>query len=135
MAFTLLDGTTAHEVDATFAAESVRIAASDVQAALGWELKPLGLCRGSVCIPVRDRERLVHGDALDLDTLAELIDRPLALDTDENAAALGDSAGARRAQQETLEAPDFQLPDLDGKLHSLSEHRGKKVLLIAYASW
>ena len=26
-------------------------------------------------------------------------------------------------------------PDLEGKLHSLSDHRGKKVLLVAYASW
>ena len=135
MAFTLLDGTTAHEIDATVTGEGVRITASDVQATLGWKLEPQGLCRGSVCIPVRDRERLVHGDSLDLETLAELIDRPLALDTDENVAALGDAAAARRAQQETLEAPDFQLPDLDGKLHSLSEHRGKKVLLIDYASW
>ncbi|MCH7868912.1 MAG: redoxin domain-containing protein [Myxococcales bacterium] len=34
-----------------------------------------------------------------------------------------------------LAAPDFSLPDLEGTLHSLSDHRGKKVLLIAYASW
>ena len=30
---------------------------------------------------------------------------------------------------------DIRLPDLDGRLHSLSEHRGRKALLIAYASW
>jgi peroxiredoxin len=35
----------------------------------------------------------------------------------------------------TLEAPDFTLPDLAGRMHTLSDHRGKKVLLIAYASW
>jgi hypothetical protein len=32
-------------------------------------------------------------------------------------------------------APDFRLPDLDGKLHSLSDHRGKKVLLYCWSSW
>ena len=32
-------------------------------------------------------------------------------------------------------APDFSLPDLAGRLHTLSDYRGKKVLLIAYASW
>ena len=32
-------------------------------------------------------------------------------------------------------APDFTLPDLEGRLHSLSEHRGKKVLLVTWASW
>ena len=35
----------------------------------------------------------------------------------------------------SLLAPDFKLPDVDGKLHSLSEFRGKKVLLITWASW
>jgi peroxiredoxin len=34
-----------------------------------------------------------------------------------------------------LEAPDFTLPDLAGRPHSLAEHRGEKVLLVAYASW
>lgn len=29
-------------------------------------------------------------------------------------------------------APDFQLPDQDGKMHSLSEYRGKKVILYFY---
>ena len=31
--------------------------------------------------------------------------------------------------------PDFLLPDLQGKLHRLSDHRGKKVLLLHFASW
>ncbi|TAJ31410.1 MAG: redoxin domain-containing protein, partial [Reyranella sp.] len=35
----------------------------------------------------------------------------------------------------SLEAPDFTLPDLDGKTHSLAEQRGKKVLLVSWASW
>lgn len=31
--------------------------------------------------------------------------------------------------------PDFCLPDLDGKLHRLSDYRGKKVFLFHFASW
>ena len=31
--------------------------------------------------------------------------------------------------------PDFLLPNLDGRLGRLSDHRGKKVLLIHFASW
>ena len=45
--------------------------------------------------------------------------------------------GARdraRALQ-SLQAPDFTLPDLDGRMHTLSEHRGRKVLLVTWASW
>jgi peroxiredoxin len=35
----------------------------------------------------------------------------------------------------SLEAPDFALPDLDGKMHSLSDYRGKKVFVVSWASW
>lgn len=62
-------------------------------------------------------------------------DRPLAVDRDEAVAYLGASAAVRAAQLASLRAPDFSLPDLEGRRHSLSEHRGKKVLLVAYASW
>jgi len=33
------------------------------------------------------------------------------------------------------QAPDFALPDLAGRTHTLAEHRGKKILLVAWASW
>ncbi len=31
--------------------------------------------------------------------------------------------------------PDQVLPDLEGKLHRFSDYRGKKLLLIHFASW
>ena len=66
---------------------------------------------------------------------AEVEGRPVAVDPEEGAAYLGVPARARAAALASLEAPDFTLPDLDRRLHSLSEHRGKKVLLVTYASW
>src|SRR5204863_164307 len=62
-------------------------------------------------------------------------DLSLALALDERAAYLGVAASVRARALASLEAPDFTLPDLDGRLHTLSNHRGKKVLLVAYASW
>jgi hypothetical protein len=61
--------------------------------------------------------------------------RPVAVDLDEHAAYLGISAAERAKTLASLDAPDFSLPDLDDRKHSLSEQRGKKVLLVAYASW
>jgi len=66
---------------------------------------------------------------------AEAAGRPVAVDLDERAAYLGISASLRAKSLASLEAPDFTLPDLDGRVHSLSQQRGKKVLLVAYASW
>ena len=61
--------------------------------------------------------------------------RPVALDEAERVAYLGVSAAERGRQLASLEAPDFTLPDLDGRLHSLRDHRGVKVFLVAYGSW
>lgn len=66
---------------------------------------------------------------------AEAAGRPVAVDREERAAYLGVSAAERAAALASLQAPDFTLPDLSGRPHSLSAQRGKKVLLVAYASW
>ncbi|PYN14491.1 MAG: hypothetical protein DME05_15155 [Candidatus Rokuibacteriota bacterium] len=66
---------------------------------------------------------------------AEGAGRPVAIDPAERVAYLGVTASDRAGALSSLEAPDFTLPDLDGRLHSLSHHRGRKVLLVAYASW
>jgi hypothetical protein len=87
---------------------------------------------------VIDGERTVdlgEADGVARATRAEASGRPVAIDRDERAAFLGVSAAERTRTLSSLEAPDFTLPDLDGRLHSLSEQRGKKVLLVAYASW
>ncbi len=128
-------GFRADKVAATIEAGRVLIGPQDVDATLGWKLRDEGLCRGDVCIPVRDRAALVQEDGIDLVGLAELLDRPLALDLEHGAAALGTSAGRRARRMESLQAPDFELPDLSGRLHRLSDYSGKKVLLIAHASW
>lgn len=133
--FTLIDDGIAHRVDAAIVASSVRIPAADLRSALGYELKPEGLCRGDACFPVRDRSALVVDAALDLAELARVTGRPLALDAAERAAALGTPAEDRSASLRGLAAPDFTLRDFAGRAHQLSAYRGKKVLLIAYASW
>jgi hypothetical protein len=131
------DGTFARELvlPATIAAGAARVPAEAVARDLGWELKPEGLCRGDVCVPVREEPGLATDAGLDLAALARTLDRPLALDLDEGAASLGASARERAAPLARLEAPDFELPDMAGRPHRLSAHRGKKVLLTVHASW
>jgi hypothetical protein len=133
--FTLIEGGRAHALPAQLAGDRVRIPAADLRRALGYELKSEGLCRADACFPVRDRAALVVAESLDLGELARVTGRPLALDTAERAGALGTALGERLAALRGLEAPDFTLPDFSGRSHTLSGHRGKKVLLIAYSSW
>ncbi len=132
-AFTLIDESRSIETTARVADGKVALSPEAVRTALGWELKPAGLCRGEICIPVRDGR--IDNNGIDLAALANALGRPLALAADNHAAALGASAGERRAQFASLDAPDFELSDLAGKMHKLSDHGDKKILLVAYASW
>ena len=132
--FTLIDDGIAHDIDASVIDGRVVLSASAL-ASIGWELHPEGLCREGLCIPVPADAALEAAGGIDLAALARILDRPLALDLDERVAYLGVSAGERQRALRSLVAPDFTLPDLGGRPHRLSDHRGKKVLLVAYASW
>jgi hypothetical protein len=132
---TLVQGSRTTQVPGRVDTGSIRVGAADVERAWGWTLRAEGLCRGEVCVPVRDRARLVRDDGIALEELARATGLPYAADADEGVAVLGESAAARGARLASLEAPDFTLPDLAGKLHSLSQHRGRKVLLVTWASW
>jgi peroxiredoxin len=48
---------------------------------------------------------------------------------------LGEGAARRSDALASLQAPDFELPDLDGHLHRLSDCRGRRVFLATWASW
>jgi hypothetical protein len=130
---TLIDESRAVAADAVVDGETIRLAPAEIARTLGWELKPQGLCRGDICIPVRDR--LVQANGVDLAELARLLGRPLASEPAEGIAVLGAAASERADLLHALDAPDFALPDLAGRLHHLRDQRGKKTLLIAWASW
>ena len=128
--------------EATFTAaadgEDLWIAPRDVETAIGWKLTPDGFCRGSVCVPIpRGGEaKLTRLDgAVNLTGFARLRGQALVHNDDKTVWALDASSGARTAVRASLEAPDFTLPDLGGHLHSLHQHRGKKVLIASWASW
>ena len=130
---TLIENCRPVAVEAVVRGDTIRLAPPALEKALGWELKPEGLCRAETCVPVRDGTGLVHEDGIDLAALARLLDCPLAVD--EDVVVFGASAAYRANRLASMEAPDFVLPDLRGRLHSLRDQRGKKTLLIAWASW
>ena len=115
--------------------DELRLPAAALERALGFRLEPEGLCRGAVCIPTAAHEGLVTAQGVGLAKLASVLGRPLVLDRAAGVASLGESPQDQLARLESLAAPDFELPDLEGKRRRLTEFRGKKVLLHAFASW
>lgn len=105
-------------------------------AASGWELKPEGLCRDDVCVPVRDRGALSGpGGLLDVLAVAEALGRMHVADPERRIVALGERADAVAEQMQGLRAPAFTLPDLAGRPTSLADFDRRKRLLLAWSSW
>jgi hypothetical protein len=132
---TLIDGERVAELPARIDGERVRLDPAALEAALGWAVHDGLLCSDAMCVPLADEAALASEEGIDLAGFARALDRALAVDVVERAAFLGGSARERAQALASQQAPDVTLPDLDGRLHSLSEQRGKKVLLVAWASW
>jgi hypothetical protein len=102
--------------------------ADDLLRRTGWEIKLEGACRGSVCVPLPD------GAALTPRLLHERLGMPLVGDEQLGVWALGPSTASGRAL-DTAKVPDIELPDVDGKPFKLSSLLGRKVVVVAWASW
>ena len=107
--------------------EALWLERADIERATGWTWKPEGLCRDEVCVPLpRGREgALTAGDRLDIAGMWRHMGHPVVRDQAGEAWVLGTGAAERSATLQSLQAPDFALPDLDGRTHRLSEHRGR----------
>jgi hypothetical protein len=102
---------------------------AEFEARTGWQSKPEGLCKGERCVPL-------PGDGagpLDVRVLAERLGMPLLHDEVTGRWVLGPEGGGRALT--TAVAPDLELPDVDGNPFRLSALHGRKVLLVAWASW
>jgi hypothetical protein len=113
----------------------------DLTRATGFVLKPQGVCRNELCFPLPKKGR---GDFLarrgkvtwfNLSAFARLVGQPVAHDEKLAAWYFGARPDAQNSYLSSLEAPNFTLPDMGGKMHSLADFRGKRVLLITWASW
>jgi hypothetical protein len=112
---------------------SLEADASAFEHATGWAIKPEGACRGDVCVPLPSEAR-VEGGRIRVDVVADRLGAPLVHDEEREVWSLGPATVGGRALA-SAEAPELELPDLDGNVFKLSSLRGKKVLLVAWASW
>lgn len=119
------------------AGDALWLSNADVHRATGWTLTSEGLCHQDTCVPApRGREgEFIRGDAVDIAAFWRLAGHPVVRDAAGQAWVLGTGAPERARGIQSLQAPDFTLPDLEGRMHALSDHRGRKVLLVTWASW
>jgi peroxiredoxin len=118
------------------------VTAKDLQRINGLVLKPPGvLCLGEVCINLAQKGdnallRTRDGqDWINVTGLAHKIGQPFAADPESKTWSFGTIPEARTPFLKSAVAPNFELPDRKGKIIRLSDYRGKKVLLMTWASW
>ncbi len=123
-------------VDAGVDGDRLWLVPEAFEAATGWKLKPEGLCREQACVPLpRDGSWRDAQGRLDLAQFSRRFGRPIVRDEAHSVWAFGENATARTTRALSLEAPDFTLPDLDGRAHSLSDFSGQKIFLMTWGSY
>ena len=113
---------------------------ADLTRATGYEVKPQGVCRKELCVPLPKNKsdyiaKRGSDTWFDLSAFARLTHQAAAHDARHAAWYFGPRADIQNSYLSSLSAPNFTLPDMNGKVHSLSDFRGKKVLLVTWASW
>ena len=101
------------------------IAPAELELRTGWSIKPEGACRGDTCVPL---------DApFDVRQLARRLGMALVHDDKHQLWALGPESGGHALT--SAELPDISLPDRHGRDFALSSLRGRKVMMVTWASW
>jgi hypothetical protein len=101
-------------------------------AATGWDPKPQGLCRGEVCVPALGSLR--DDGTVDVAAAAARLGMPLVHDDVHGLTAVGPGTTTGRTLS-SAGAPDPELIDRNGAAFRISALRGRKVLLVAWASY
>src|SRR5262249_15344834 len=127
---TILTESDAFTVDA---ANGLWLAAADAARVTGWTLKPEGMWRDDQCVPLPSTA--VVAGRVDMEAFWRPLGNPVPPARERAALGAGGGADERTAALAGLIAPDFTLPDLAGMPRTLSDLRGKKVLLVTWASW
>jgi AhpC/TSA family len=137
----IVDGKAATTSRAEVRGDDVWLALDDLPSATAWELKPEGVCRGETCVPLSPAQKatILDGEKIpawfNFSEFARLIEEPVAIDQEERVWYFGPPGWEWKSRSAGKTAPDFTAPDLAGHEHSLRELRGKKMLLLFWASW
>ena len=109
------------------------LTAEEFEEITGWEIKPEGACQEGVCVPLPPLDPDAEG-RIDVTLVAEQLGMPIAHDEAHDLWALGPRSGDRRVL-DRARMPELVLPDFDGNAFDVASLRGRKVVLIAWASW
>lgn len=137
----IYDGVPTQVTPSPVPSKDLWITMKDLKRATGFVIKPQGVCRDELCFPIPAKRKADfisrRGGVswFNLTAFAALVKQAVARDEKNGVWYFGKREDERGTYLASLKAPNFTLPDVNGKMHSLEDYRGKKVLLITWASW
>lgn len=78
---------------------------------------------------------MLRGDFFDLTAFAKKMQQPVVVDAEARVWSFGEIQSLRGSYLESRQAPDITVPDRTGRPVTLSRFRGKKLLVVTWASW
>ena len=112
-------------------AKDLWVRSADLPRINQFELKPQGACRADMCIPVA--KELKSGPWFNLSGFARRLHQ--ATVNDAGVWSFSEIPAVRGDFYRSRIAPDFAVPDRKGRVVHLADFRGKKVLVVTWASW
>ena len=115
------------------AGDALWVRKRDLLRVSGFELTEEGACRADLCIPVP--EHMVRGDYVNVTAFAKHAGQPVVAEPGARVWSFGDMQARSGGLAISRVAPDVTVPDRLGRPVHLAGFRGKKVLVVTWASW
>lgn len=137
----IYDGAVSALPEAVSDTDNLWVTLPDLTRATRFVLKPQGACLDEFCVPIPKSRKAAflkterNQKLFNLTELARTMKQPAIHDEADAIWLFGSRPQSLSALSATLEAPDFTLPDWKGTPRSLHDFRGKRVLLVTWASW
>jgi hypothetical protein len=120
-------------VDPKQTIDALWIRKRDLPRVNGFALKPQGACRADLCIPIP--KDMTRGDYFNITAFAKKARQPVVAEPGARVWSFGEMQALGGGLASSRIAPDFEVPDRTGLPVHLAGFRGKKVLVVTWASW
>ena len=116
---------------------SLLIRPDDLTRVSGFELKPEGACHEDTCIPLPSGMLVDKDDVqwFDLSAFADHLGQAYVADAETSVWSFAEMPLKRESMLVDAIAPDFAVKDRQGRLVSKDSLKGKKAMIVTWASW
>ncbi|BDD05612.1 redoxin domain-containing protein [Aureibacter tunicatorum] len=113
---------------------------SELKASTGYELKSSGICYPEldICIPAHQQgwtQSIDNEKWINVSAISQYLGQACVNNKDKSIWSLGILPERRSKMLESNLAPDFSMLDIHGETVTLSKLKGKKVLIVTWATW